>query len=150
VDGPQYRLTGEELDIWVHNRLDDGTPARRSEDLPEPTGKPSLRFIFPNNWMNNISPEFLITISFVPVDDANTLFYLRNWVPRGVFPPAAWLTAWLGILGDIVILNQDKRVVVQQRPIRGELKQGEILIAGDGPIIAYRKHREELKAKTAG
>lgn len=145
VDGPVHRLENGELDIWVSNRLDDGRPARRADELSAPQRPPSLRFIFPNNWMNNISPDFLITISFVPVDEYHTLFYLRNWVPRGAIPALSRLTAWLGLVGDRVILDQDKRVVLRQLPIRGELKQGEILIAGDGPIIAFRKHREELK-----
>lgn len=145
VEGPVARLVDEELDVWVYNKLDDGNPPRRANELPEPARPPSLRFIFPNNWMNNISPDFRITVSFVPVDDGNTLFYLRNWVRKGAIPGLAKLAAWLALPSDRVILNQDKRVVIRQRPIKGELKMGEVLIPGDGPIILYRKHRDELK-----
>jgi phenylpropionate dioxygenase-like ring-hydroxylating dioxygenase large terminal subunit len=145
VDGPIARLNGEELDVWVHNRVDDGSKPKLASDLPEPLRPPSLRFLFPNLWMNNISSSFKITVSFIPVDDSHTLFYLRNWAKKGGFPPLAWLIAMLAIPSGRVILNQDKRVVVEQRPIKGELKMGEILIPGDGPIILYRKHRDELK-----
>ncbi|MGC8693823.1 MAG: hypothetical protein ACP5RY_06180 [Thermoplasmata archaeon] len=42
------------------------------------------------------------------------------------------------------VLNQDKRVVVTQKPIKSELKMGENLYQGDLPIITYRRVREEL------
>jgi hypothetical protein len=41
-------------------------------------------------------------------------------------------------------LNQDKRVVVTQRPPRPDLDIGEILIPGDYPIALYRKRRRAL------
>jgi hypothetical protein len=47
-------------------------------------------------------------------------------------------------LSSIVILRQDKRVVVTQRPIKSELKLGEKLVQGDRPIVVYRSRREEL------
>jgi hypothetical protein len=45
------------------------------------------------------------------------------------------------------ILNQDRRVVVTQLPIKTELNMGEKLIPGDLPIITYRRIRENLKTK---
>jgi phenylpropionate dioxygenase-like ring-hydroxylating dioxygenase large terminal subunit len=147
VDGPVTQMVDEELDIWVHNRVDDGSRPVRAVGLPEPNRPPSLRFIFPNNWMNNISPDFKITVSFVPVNEKNTVFYLRNWVKKGALPFLARIAAWLAIPSGRIILNQDKRVVIHERPIKSELKMDEILIPGDGPIIQYRKHREELKGK---
>ncbi len=145
VDGPLASLEDQELDIWVRNRTDDGTQPIRAGDLPDPNRPPSLRFLFPNLWMNNISPNFKITASFVPVDDGNTLFYLRNWVRKSTIPIFAYLVAWLAIPSGKIILNQDRRVVIRQRPIKGELKMGEVLIPGDGPIILYRKRRDVLK-----
>jgi hypothetical protein len=43
-----------------------------------------------------------------------------------------------------VILNQDEHVVVRQLPIKSGMNIGEILIPQDGPIIQYRRRREEL------
>jgi len=45
------------------------------------------------------------------------------------------------------ILNQDRRVVVTQLPIKTELKMGEKLIQGALPIITYRRIREDLKTQ---
>jgi len=145
VDGPISRLQDHEMDIWVYNRLDDGIPARRAEEIPDPQRPPFLRFIFPNNWMNNISTDFRITVSFIPIDEGNTLFCLRNYVKKSSIPGLAKLISWLAIPSSRVILNQDERVVIKQLPIKSDLKIGEILIPQDGPIILYRRHRRELK-----
>lgn len=48
---------------------------------------------------------------------------------------------------NLLIERQDKRVVIKQKPKASALKSGEKLLVGDGPIIEYRKRREELKAK---
>ena len=153
VDGPLTRMNDERMDIWVYNRQDDGSPSRRTDEIQDPQRPPFLRFIFPNNWMNNISKDFRITISFIPVDEGNTLFCLRNYFRKGAIPGLAKLISWLTIPSSRVILNQDERVVIKQLPIKSDLKIGEILIPQDGPIISYRRHRQELiqqskKAKT--
>jgi hypothetical protein len=56
----------------------------------------------------------------------------------------AKLFSWLSLPSSRVILNQDDRVVVKQLPIKSDLKIGEILIPQDGPIIFFRRHRQEL------
>ena len=42
------------------------------------------------------------------------------------------------------VAHQDRRVVQTQLPKRSDLRMGEKLIPGDGPIIAYRRRRQEL------
>jgi hypothetical protein len=54
------------------------------------------------------------------------------------------LFEFFGGLGNLYILNQDKRVVVTQRPPRPALDIGEILIPGDYPVALYRKRRQAL------
>jgi hypothetical protein len=44
---------------------------------------------------------------------------------------------------DVTRLGE-KRMVVTQEPKRSQLRMGEKLIQGDGPIIEYRRRREEL------
>jgi phenylpropionate dioxygenase-like ring-hydroxylating dioxygenase large terminal subunit len=144
ADGPIFRMEDGELNIWVHNRKDDGSPAIRVNDLPEPTRPPSLRFKLPNNWMNNISQDFRITISFIPVDDGHTLFCLRNYVKKMRLPGLAKFVAWLAIPSSRVILNQDERIVKNQKPIKGGLTNDEVYISQDGPIIQFHKLRQEL------
>jgi hypothetical protein len=51
---------------------------------------------------------------------------------------------YIGKVSSIVILRQDKRIVVTQLPKKSEFKMDERLIMGDKPIIEYRKHRQEL------
>lgn len=146
IDGPLTRLENGELEVWVNNRVDDGCKNKRAEELNPPRRPPFLRFIFPNNWMNRISDDFRITISFVPVDEENTLFYLRHWMKKGSIPFLASFFAWLALPSSRVILNQDKRVVTRQRPIKGELTMGEILIPQDGPIIQFRRWNKDHEA----
>ena len=51
---------------------------------------------------------------------------------------------FFGDQSNLVIERQDRRVVVTQRPLRSDLKIGEKLIPGDGPVIEYRKRRQAL------
>ena len=50
-----------------------------------------------------------------------------------------------GNTGALIVLGQDRRVVETHQPKASQLKMEENLIAGDYPIILYRKKREELK-----
>jgi phenylpropionate dioxygenase-like ring-hydroxylating dioxygenase large terminal subunit len=146
ADGPGVRLDGDKMDIWVYNRLDDGaSTAVKPTDLPEPKRAPFLKFNFPNLWMNRISDDMRIVVSFVPVDDGNTFIYLRYYQRMVRIPILRDLVNLLNKLFSRVILGQDKRVVLTQRPIRSELKMGEKVISQDRPIVVYRTHREELK-----
>ena len=50
----------------------------------------------------------------------------------------------MGIVSSIVILRQDKRVVLTQIPKETAVRMDERLIQGDLPIIRYRRHRLAL------
>ena len=52
--------------------------------------------------------------------------------------------SYLGMLSSIVILRQDKRVVLTQLPKKTCVEMDERLIQGDLPIIRYRRHRRNL------
>jgi phenylpropionate dioxygenase-like ring-hydroxylating dioxygenase large terminal subunit len=145
VDGPFVRLEDDLLHIWVHNRLDDGTPPRKAEDLPEPARHPSLEFRFPNLWHNWISDNLHITIAFVPVDEENGILYGRYYQDFVRVPILREITNLLGVWGSIVIANQDRRVVNNQLPKKTDLKMGEKIMQGDRAILTYRKHRHQLQ-----
>jgi phenylpropionate dioxygenase-like ring-hydroxylating dioxygenase large terminal subunit len=149
ADGPYARLENEELDIWVYNKEDDGSVALKPDQLPEPKRPPFLKFIFPNIWMNRISDDMRIVVSFVPVDENHTIFYLRYYQRFMRLPILRDLVNLATALSSRVILNQDKRLVVTQRPAKSDLKIGEILIPQDRPIIMYRAHRRELIERAA-
>ena len=144
VDGPFVRLEDDLLELWLTNRLDDGTPARRQEDLPPPTRHASLQFRFPNLWHNWISDDNHIVVAFVPVDDENSIMYGRYYQNFVRLPLLRELANWFGVRASIVIANQDRRIVNNQMPKRSGLKIGERVTQADGGIVAYRRRREEL------
>ena len=85
--------------------------------------------------------------AFVPVDDENTRMYVRFYQSVARLPVLRELFNLVSMPGNRVILNQDKRVVLTQVPKRSDLRMGEKLIPGDGPIIAYRRRRSELRGE---
>lgn len=150
ADGPLTDTDEKSLQIWVYNRVDDGnSTAKRPGELPKPTRKPQLMFKFPHLWMNRISEDMRITVFFTPVDDENTIMYLRYYQRFVRLPLLRYLVAFLVNVSSIVILNQDKRVVITQRPKKSGLRIGEKPIPADKPIIEYRSIREKLQ-KAAG
>ncbi len=148
ADGPVTEVNDSEMQIWVFNRLDDGTStARRASELPPPVRPPFLKFMFPNLWMNRISDDIRITVFFTPIDDENCILYLRSYQRFVRVPLLRNIVTWFFNPSNRVILNQDKRVVLTQRPKRSGLKIGEKLIPADKPIIEYRTIRRELQRK---
>ncbi len=148
VNGPYVKeiQVAEEsyrLDMWVDNQQDHGQIPIKPSRMPVPARRPLIQFHFPNLWQNWLSDDFLVFLIFAPIDDENTMMYLRQY-HKVRFPVARQLTQWLGGFGNLFILNQDKRVVVTQRPARPDLDIGEILIPGDYPIVLYRKRRRAL------
>ncbi len=152
VDGPVVRWDGDDrFDFYVYNRVDDGTPPRRPEEItPDPARDFRLGFIFPNLWQNYIGDDVRVMAAFVPVDDEHTLLYLRFYQRFVRLPLLGGLVARLAMPFNLMIAHQDRRVVVTQRPKRVAPRMGEQLIQGDGPIVAYRRRRAELWAAAGG
>ena len=146
VNGPLSRVEGNLLELWVYNVLDEGQTPLRASELPEPQRRPFLQFCFPNIWHNWISDDLRIMVAFVPVDDDNTLMYIRYYQRVVKLPVLRELFNWVGARANLVIERQDRRVVITQRPKRSGLRIGEKMIPGDGPIVDYRRRREELIA----
>ncbi len=147
VDGPIVRLKDDLIQMWVYNRVDDGTPARKADDLPEPTRPPFLEFRYPNTWQNRITDDLRIFVAFVPIDDENGMFYLRYYQRLVRVPVLRELVNWLGVLMSKHIADQDKRVVSAQLPKTTGLRIGEKFTQGDRIILTYRKRREELQGE---
>ena len=148
VNGPIAReeshWPGDHLiNLWVYNELDNGQKPKKASDLPEPERRPFLQFRFGNLWQNWIADSLRIVLAFVPIDNENTLMYVRYYHTVH-FPVLRQLTGWMGSLANLVIERQDRRVVITQRPPRPDLGIGEILIQGDSPIVLYRKIRRNL------
>ena len=91
-----------------------------------------------------VADKFRIFAVFAPVDEDNTMIYMRFYHRFTSFPPAKELINYLGKKLVGIILGQDKRAVITQLPIKTSLKMDEKLIHADRPIIEYRRHRDEL------
>jgi phenylpropionate dioxygenase-like ring-hydroxylating dioxygenase large terminal subunit len=145
VDGPVVQMDGDRINVWVFNRLDDGTPRRDASELDITGRHPSLQFQFPNYWHNWISDDVRVMAAFVPVDEENTILYLRFYQRFVRLPVMRDLVNFVGRRSNIVIAHQDRRIVTGQIPKRTFYKMKERLRPSDGAIYAYRKHRRYLK-----
>ncbi len=147
IDGPVVEWKGDKmLYTYVFNRLDDGTPPRKPNELsPKAANSVHLEFIFPNLWQNYISENVRILAAFVPVDEEHTILYLRFYQNFMRLPVLGQLFARLAMPSNIYIAHEDRKVVVTQQPKASGLKIGEILIQGDLPIIEYRRKRAALQ-----
>lgn len=131
------------LELWVYNEKDEGQTPKRTSQIPEPTRHASLQFRYPNVWHNWISDNLRVFVAFAPIDDENTLMYLRYY-HKVKTPIIRQINNFVGKLSNLLIERQDRRVVITQKPKRSDLNIGERLIPGDGPIIAYRRIRRNL------
>ncbi len=145
VDGPLVKLEDHVIRLWVYNRLDDGTPPRKMEDLPEPKRPPFLVFNFPNLWQNRINENLRIVAAFVPVDEDHSRIILRFYQRFMRVPLLQNVVNWFGNISNRYIVHQDRRVVLEQRPKKTQLKKmGEKLTQSDQAILTYRMHRAKL------
>lgn len=144
VNGPMVVWDDKQMNMYVYNAVDEGQAPLKPDQLKELTSKSQLQFKFPNTWHNNIAPKIRVGTHFAPVDASNTVIYLRYYHDITSIPGIRHLIAWSGWVYSRIILRQDKRVVVTQKPLKSDLKMGEKLIQGDLPIIEYRKRRDAL------
>jgi len=144
VNGPKIEFVPGGLITSANNDLDVGqSPKPAAECEIKPT---YLKFLFPNIWMNHISPKIKVIIFFAPVDDENTVLYIRFYCKATGFKPLDALIVYLGKFGNKTIERQDKRVVITQKPKASAYRSNEKLLSGDAPIIQYRRIREDLKS----
>lgn len=149
VNGPATfcDCEGSVLRVWVYNALDQGQTPLKPGDYAEPPSEPHrLRFIYPNVWENRISDDVRVTIAFAPIDDEHTMMYLRFYQRFMSTPGLRHAVNWLGAQMNNYIANEDRFIVETQRPYRTDLRMGEKLVPGDGPIITYRRRRANLIA----
>ena len=143
VNGPKVEFVPGGIITSANNEVDVGqTPKTAEECVINPT---YLSFIFPNVWMNHISEKIKVIIYFTPVDDENTVLYIRFYCKLTGLKPLDGFVAYFGKFANRIIERQDKRVVITQKPKASAYQSQEKLISGDGPIIQYRRIRNELK-----
>jgi phenylpropionate dioxygenase-like ring-hydroxylating dioxygenase large terminal subunit len=143
VDGPYVESNQSEIKVWVHNSQDQGQTHRSQAELSEVSKNtvPSLHFIYPGIWKLNIGSKFQNFIAFVPINEKQTRYYLRAYFPIKN-PLLAKLVCSLSGLSNRYILNQDKKVVITQKPLNSLDASQERLIGADRAISTYRRRLE--------
>ncbi|MFW9823315.1 MAG: Rieske 2Fe-2S domain-containing protein [Candidatus Thorarchaeota archaeon] len=130
---------------WTINVKDDGkTRPYTPQEFPDELKVFHFSFRFPHLWQLHLAEKARIFIAFVPIDEENTLFYLRFYQKVMRILVLRNIINWIAMMFNKKVLHQDRRVVITQQPIKTQLKMGEKLIQGDNPIVYYRKRREEL------
>ena len=146
MNGPACKLEGDSLVIWPDNQKDNGQRPLRPEEAKTETSKTHLQFIFPNIWENWISDDLRVFAAFAPVDEGNTIMYIRQYQRMARLPLVRQAFNMVGKLFNNIVANQDKPVVENQLPKRTSLEMGEYLIQADRPILLYRQRRRQLGA----
>ncbi|MGI6050504.1 MAG: Rieske 2Fe-2S domain-containing protein [Acetivibrionales bacterium] len=144
VNGPKVVWQNGILKTSSNNEPDYGQKPRTPDECV--IKETHLRFLFPNLWMGYISEKLKVIIYFAPVDDENTILYIRLCNKLTRFKNLNSFIAYIGKFINRRIASQIRRVVSTQKPVATELNTSENLIQGDAPIIMYRKIREDLKA----
>ncbi len=144
VNGPYAVLENDSLYIWYDNQLDEGRPAPKASELEKPSSPWLLCFKYPNVWLNRLGGKVMIGAAFAPIDDENTMMYVRFYHQIGKFDLARKLVSKLGALANGPILAQDEKIVSSQSPKQGGLDVGDKYIPADRPILLYHTHRQEL------
>lgn len=145
VNGPRHYFENDTLVLSANNELDVGqTPKPNEECVIKST---YLSFRYPNVWLNHIAEKLKIIAYFAPVDDENTIMYIRFYTRATGFRPLDAFIAFIGKFMNTAVERQDKRVVITQVPKASSYISDEKLLRGDGPIVLYRQRRDELKRK---
>lgn len=150
VNGPIVKLENDTMKFYVNNVLDKGQKSLNSSALNESDLKYFLYFYFPNTWQNYIFDKMRVFGVFAPIDDKNTVIYMRFYQKIVNIPILRFIINLIGKKYSDIILKQDKNVVKTQP--NEETRSGmleEKLIPGDMPIIVYRKHREYLNKQNS-
>ena len=136
---------GNEFTIWVYNQKDDGkTRPLKPEEFTDEMKFFHLNFKFPHIWQNYLGDKVRIFIAFVPIDENHTKFYMRFYQKFLRIPLLKSFINCLANKFNVIILHQDRNVVLTQQPVKTQLKMGEKLFQGDNPILYYRRRRDEL------
>jgi phenylpropionate dioxygenase-like ring-hydroxylating dioxygenase large terminal subunit len=144
VNGPYVTLENNTIQVWVDNRIDDGTPPTKPTKMPEPKRPALLTFKFPNVWQNRLADGFRIMAAFAPIDDDATMVYVRSYQRVKHKNALTKFVANVATSFNKFVLREDQKVVETQRPKIAGLDIGERFIPGDRPIALFLIHRRDL------
>lgn len=107
-----------------------------------------VEFVYPTLWANQIGRNFVMSTTFVPVDDTHTDVYVR-WYHRlpAVLDP---LINLYGQISQFIVFKDDLPIVASQQPVNVDDATSDRLVPSDAALVAYRKlrraHQEEIRA----
>ncbi|MGC9145984.1 MAG: Rieske 2Fe-2S domain-containing protein [Nitrososphaeria archaeon] len=140
VNGPIVELQNNTINVWVCNEVDTGQKPKKPDEIDKNGCTGRLQFIFPNYWQNIISNKLRIMAAFVPQDEYSTIIYIRLYQKFLKIPLLDGLFNRLMMYFNKIVLNQDKNVVESQYPKISDIRNRELLVYSDLPIILYRKY----------
>lgn len=144
VNGPVTVTSEDDMIIYVFNQVDEGQKPLKASEMTDLDSYFKLKFIMPNLWQNKIADKLSIVAAFVPVDEETTIIYLRTYQAFVSIPVVQGIVFKVLDWYNLKVLNEDKRVVLTQRPINTHVDIKENLIPGDVPIGQYRRMVKEL------
>lgn len=117
VNGPVVKVENNLITFYVLNEVDNGTKqALKPDEIKDYENLFKLQFHFPNIWQNFISDKIRAFAAFVPVDDENSIIYIRYYQKMIKLPLLKQLMNFIGKISSLIILRQDKRVVQLHLP----------------------------------
>ena len=143
VNGPVVELQGDKLNVWVCNEVDAGQRPKRAEEIDRDSCRGRLQLIFPNYWQNVISEKLRVVAAFVPESEQTTVIYVRLYQKLARAPIISSLFNWFMMRFNGVVLNQDRNVVESQVPRFSDVRNRELLVPADSPIILFRRYMYE-------
>lgn len=119
------RMEMDETHIAMHLKEDD---------------TPTAEFFFPNCWVLNISKKMRLLVYFAPIDEQKTRLYLRSYNKLLTLKITRGLLSALFSKINLIILNQDQRVVSSQGKSPSYLAAQDVLMKNDTAIKYFRAH----------
>lgn len=144
VNGPYTTIEDNKIRVWLSNQPDVGLPAIRPTEVPPPNTPSMLRFNFPNIWQLWLSDSFSNVMIAAPIDEENTMLYLRLYQSTIKQPLLGRAYSYIGNLYNLFVLREDEAIITSQHPKKSDLDIGDRFIPGDRPIALYLKRRREL------
>lgn len=145
IQGPYVEADETGVKVWNFQHLEADKQMSQQELKGHINGRdPALDLRFPGIWRLKISAGFYQFIAFVPVNATTTHYYLRHYRNWKV-PLVDGLISKALSFSNRLILNQDKRVVCEQRPINTAEAEQEHLIGADRAIAQFRRLVRQLQ-----
>ncbi len=134
------KTIGRGLDVSGARRIDCNDRRINMYVDQEKSETPTIQFIFPNLWLLTIrARDFFQFIAFVPAAPERTRLYLRAYQGIFTFPLLAPLLSPIFNWSNAIILNEDRRVVLSQRPSDTSEAANENLFPSDRAIYHFRR-----------